>query len=159
MEVREADPSDARLLAEAFWQPLAESMGDYSPLNELADGAVADAVSGFEELLTDDERTIFLAEVAEEEVGFANVRLDERPAMKHGSYAEVTDLYVKTGYRGRGYGSQLLERAERLAVEEGCDFVQISAEWDNDGARSLYADRGYEPKQVTYVQPVDDQPR
>ncbi|QCC51126.1 GNAT family N-acetyltransferase [Halapricum salinum] len=159
MEIREADPDDARLLAEQCWQPLAESMADYSSLNELADDAVEVAVDGFAEMLEADARTIFLAEVAGDAVGFANVRVGERPAMRHGTDAEVTDLYVKAGFRGRGYGSRLLDRAERLAAEEGCDFVQLSAEWDNDGARSLYEDRGYEPKQVTYVRPVDDQPR
>ncbi|GAB6878638.1 hypothetical protein JCM17823_09120 [Halorubrum gandharaense] len=63
----------------------------------------------------------------------------------------VNDRFVREGHRGEGHGTRLLSEAEELAAAEDCDFLRLSAEWENDGARRLYEREGYTPKQATYT--------
>lgn len=55
----------------------------------------------------------------------------------------VEDLFVIPDQRSRGIGSQLLGRAERLAVRHGFPQIGLSVAVDNPRARSLYERRGY----------------
>ncbi|WP_178918215.1 GNAT family N-acetyltransferase [Natronomonas gomsonensis] len=155
MRIREAEASEASMLAETFWHPLAERMEQYSELNALADDAVEVAVEGFESLLEDEQRTVFLLEDEDTEIGFVAVEFGERPTREAGRYVSITDLYVKDGHRGQGYGTKLLERVETLAATEDCDYLDVSAEWENHDARAFYENAGYDAKQVTYAKPLD----
>ncbi|MCY4731683.1 GNAT family N-acetyltransferase [Natronomonas gomsonensis] len=155
MRIREAEASEVAMLAETFWHPLAERMERYSELNALTDDAVEMAVEEFESLLEDEERTVFLLEDEGAEVGFVAVEFGERPTREKGKYATVTDLYVKEAFRGRGYGTKLLERVETLAATEDCDYLDVSAEFENHDARAFYENAGYDAKQVTYAKPLD----
>ena len=74
---------------------------------------------------------------------------------KKGKYASIVDLYVKEEFRGQGHGTALLERAEAIAEREGCDFLRVSAEWENESAQRFYETRQYERKQLTYTKTVD----
>ncbi|NHN41557.1 GNAT family N-acetyltransferase [Halorubellus sp. JP-L1] len=154
MAIREATDEDARLLATEFWFPLAEQMEAYTDLNELRDDAGEHAVDGFERLLASDDVHVFLREDAGDPVAFVTVELGEHPSRERGRYASINDLYVKEAHRGQGHGTALVERAEALADREDCDFLKVSAEWENRPAREFYRDRGYEPKQVTFAKPL-----
>lgn len=46
--------------------------------------------------------------------------------------------------RGKGIGSKLLDIANQLAQEEGCDLLSIEVFEQNDGALRLYQKHGYE---------------
>jgi len=155
MRIRQAVPGEGALIAEEFWYPLAEEMTEYSALNELTPDALDSAADGFEHMLAADDRRIFLLEVEGTPAGFLNVVLGEHPTRVRGAYAEVTDLYVAEGFRNRGNGTGLLEKAEAVAAAEGCDSVEISAEWANEGARRLYERLDYDPKQVTYAKRLE----
>jgi GNAT superfamily N-acetyltransferase len=51
-------------------------------------------------------------------------------------------LWVEDGYRGRGYGTTLLERAEAIAREHPCDVVFLTTLTFQ--APTFYEKRGYE---------------
>ncbi|MFW5963998.1 MAG: N-acetyltransferase family protein [Natronomonas sp.] len=155
MRIREAEPGEGKMVAEAFWYPLAERMERYSELNALAEDALDAAIEGFEALLEDENRLVLLLEDEDTEVGFVAVEFGEHPTREKDGYASVTDLYIKEGFRGRGYGTRLLQRVEALAAAEGCAYLDVSAEWENDEARAFYENAGYEEKQVTYAKPLD----
>jgi GNAT superfamily N-acetyltransferase len=60
--------------------------------------------------------------------------------------AEIVDLSVDEAFRGRGYGSSLLEAAERLARDAGWTTIGLSVTVSNphnDVARAMYERRGY----------------
>ena len=59
-------------------------------------------------------------------------------------YVNVLAAYPE--YRGQGYGSALLQIAERLAAGSGCDGLSIIVSDANTGARRLYERRGYEAR-------------
>jgi len=55
----------------------------------------------------------------------------------------VNGLAVLPAYRGRGLGSRLLEAADALAAEAGCDELSIQVFEQNQGALGLYERHGY----------------
>ncbi len=57
--------------------------------------------------------------------------------------AELANLAVENGYRGRGIGGALLDRvlAEAAAVGAGTIFLEVRV--SNDDARRLYTGRGF----------------
>jgi ribosomal protein S18 acetylase RimI-like enzyme len=55
----------------------------------------------------------------------------------------VNGLATLPGYRGRGLGSKLLEAANDLAAEAGCDELSIEVFEQNEGAVRLYESHGY----------------
>lgn len=59
-------------------------------------------------------------------------------------YVNVLAAYPE--YRGHGYGSALLQIADRLAEGSGCEGLSIIVSDANTGARRLYERRGYEER-------------
>lgn len=156
MNVRKATLEDAETVAREFWHPLAERMERYSDLNRLHEDAADDAVAGFESLIGDaDDVDAYLLEVDDDPVAYLLVDRGDHPSRVHDSYLSITDLHVKEGHRGQGYGTALVEHAEALAAREDCDFLKVSAEWANEPAREFYDGHDYEPKQVTYTKRVE----
>jgi len=138
------------------WYDLARGMESYSDLNELA-YADADEVSeeGFRAHLDDDDTVDYLVVDDGETVGFVTLREGRHPSRERSRYLRVVNLAIDEGNRGRGLGSEVLDRVRELARERGCDHLKVSCEWDNEGARRFYRDAGLRPKQVDYVQPVE----
>lgn len=59
---------------------------------------------------------------------------------KKGLYLE--DLYVKQSHRGKGYGTQMLQRLAQLALERGCGRFEWSVlDW-NEPAINFYKSMG-----------------
>ena len=59
---------------------------------------------------------------------------------KKGLYLE--DLYVKQSHRGKGYGTQMLQRLAQLAIERGCGRFEWSVlDW-NEPAINFYKAMG-----------------
>jgi len=154
MELVEATEDDVETLAE-YWYRLAIEMEPYSDLNEVAHDGPEPAESGFRSILDEDETTPYLLVADDIEVGFLLLREGDHPSRTHDSYVRLVDLYVDEGHRNRGYGSEAIDRVRSIARERGADYVKVSCEWHNDGARRLYEDNGFTEKQVTYVQRVE----
>lgn len=76
-------------------------------------------------------------------------RPGSREASKHSrslAVAEIVDLSVAEEFRGRGYGSSLLEAAERLARDAGWTTIGLAVTVSNphnDVARAMYERHGY----------------
>ncbi|MDB2244661.1 GNAT family N-acetyltransferase [Halorubrum ezzemoulense] len=155
MELVEADEGDLGALADR-WYDLATAMEAYSSLNEIRHedaGAVAD--DGFRAHLDDPSVTDYLVAVDGETVGFTTLETGTRPARERGRYLDIVNLEIDAEHRNEGYGTAVVERVEELAREADRDYLTVSCEWGNDGARRFYRDAGFEPKQVTYARSVE----
>ena len=155
MELVEAGEADLDALVER-WYDLARGMESYSALNEIAAADAADvADDGFRAHLDDPAVTDYLVVVDGETVGFVTVETGERPSRKRGRYLDVVNLAIDAAHRNEGHGTAVLERLAAMAREADRDYLTVSCEWENDGARRFYRDAGFEPKQVTYARPLD----
>jgi len=154
MDLVEAEESDVPALAE-YWYALASEMESYDELNELAVDGPADAVAGLEGLLDPDDTTVYLLVEGGDRVGYLVLREGEHPSRIRSAYLDIVDLFVAEASRDEGIGSAALDSVRDVARDRGADYVQVSCEWHNDGARRFYETNGFEPKQVTYAQRIE----
>ena len=150
MIIREADKGDIETLSK-LWYKLAKGMEQYSELNELKDDVESESEEGFTKLLDDEDTTIFLLEAEEEVAGFMVLQEGEHPSRTHEKYISIVDLFVEGRYRSKGYGTEMMEKAEEYAEKQGCDHLKVSAEVENTEARKFYEKNGFRQKKVKYV--------
>ena len=67
-----------------------------------------------------------------------------RPVMR------ITALVVGRDARQRGVGRLLMEHAERMAVAEGCEFVELTSAADRADAHAFYRGIGYEANSLRF---------
>ena len=154
MELVEATQDDLETLAE-YWYALATEMEPYDELNDIAVEGPESAESGFGDLLESDEEMVYLIAADGESVGFTSIRHGEHPSRVHSLNVDIVDLFVASDHRNEGYGSDAVEAVKRRAAEDGADYVTVSCEWHNEGARRFYEDNGFTEKQVTYAYELD----
>ena len=154
MELVEATKGDLQTLAE-YWYALATEMEPYDELNDIAVEGPESAEAGFEDLLENEDTTVSLIVADETEVGYLLTRAGEHPSRVRSSYVDIVDLFVALDHRNEGYGSDAVEAVKRRAAEDGADYVTVSCEWHNEGARQFYEDNGFTEKQVTYACQLD----
>jgi ribosomal protein S18 acetylase RimI-like enzyme len=66
----------------------------------------------------------------------------------------VEDMIVDRAFRGRGIGSELLDRACKWAAEEGATRVQLLADRENTGALDFYRAQGWEQTQLICLRKI-----
>lgn len=87
--------------------------------------------------------TVILANVDDEAVGFALVRVV--PSVLYAApHAELTELYVMEEFRQRGIASGLIAFAEQIASQKGARSILVQTGDDNLPALALYKKFGYE---------------
>ncbi|MGC8633810.1 MAG: GNAT family N-acetyltransferase [Candidatus Limnocylindrales bacterium] len=98
----------------------------------------------------DGRSAVLVATAREEVVGFVAVHV--MPRFEHGDWiARVLALVVDEGARERGVGRELMEAAERHALESGCAFIEVTAGRHRPGALQLYESVGYEQGVAVYL--------
>jgi len=108
----------------------------------------------FARRLADPATTFLLAERVGEEKGaephlvaFAEVTVNPSPPVDVESpgraAAELVRLYVQRPFQGMGLGTDLLQRAEQVASEQGAEALWLSAWSGNRAALAFYLACGY----------------
>ncbi|MBC5793181.1 MAG: GNAT family N-acetyltransferase [Nanohaloarchaea archaeon] len=156
MRIRTADIEDREILAHEMWIELAEMMEPYSEANELKEDPKELALNGFENVLESEDYETFLIEKDGNEIGFMNVKVEEKTTFKMDKCLDIVDLFIKEGFRGEGYGTKLVEKAEEYADKTGCDYITVSAEWKNKKAQEFYEKKGFKQKQVQFIKLRDE---
>jgi len=105
-------------------------------------GNVESVTSWVKECLEEPTRRFYLATLREKPVGC--IRLDDM-SDQVGFYA----FEIRLGYRGLGYGRQMLEEAIRTIRDEDRKPIMLDIETDNTNAIGLYRSCGFEEK-TTY---------
>jgi len=60
----------------------------------------------------------------------------------------LSNLAVKKGQRGQGFGLQIIKRVEQQALENGLGKIALMVSIDNKGAKRFYERNGYEVKAI-----------
>ena len=98
--------------------------------------------------------TIFLVAVDEDGIVYGYVI-----ALAVQDEAEILNLAVRHGDRGKGIGAGLLDASIRQVRQRGAANIYLEVRESNDAARGLYASRGFEEisRRVKYYRsPVED---
>ena len=134
--LRPAEPSDAAAIAALL-----------SDEGYLA--GPTDIVARLDTFATDRSRVI----VAEHDgaiLGFIAVHAMAR--FEHGDWIlRILALVVDSGARERGVGRTLMAEAERIGLEQGAVFVELTAGHHRPEARHLYESLGYDSTVTAYL--------
>jgi GNAT superfamily N-acetyltransferase len=96
------------------------------------------------------ESRVIVAEAGGEPVGFVAFHLVPRFETDD-RFARIVALVVDPGVRERGVGSLLMTEVERVAVEEGVAYLEITAGHHRPEARQLYESLGYDAGVTAYL--------
>lgn len=145
MDIFEAEVSDARMIAEELWLPLAREMEEVSDYNELAEGDVVTRSTDYrEKRLAEEDYTVFIAEIEGEKAGFATVHDREHaPVFAKGTSGEISELFVKKDFRRQGIAGELIDKAVKWCRNRGLEAVELSVDTGNSSARELYEGKGF----------------
>lgn len=156
MQLTEATEDDIDVLVE-LWYSLASDMEQYSEYNTLSYGDVSEVPeAGFRNHLESEDITEYLLEEDGDTIGLLTTRVGEHPSREYTKYTNIVNLLVEEQYRNLGYGADAVSKVKELARANGCDHLKVSCEWANDGARRFYAENGFEKKQVSFVQELEE---
>ncbi len=102
------------------------------------------------ERFTTEDSGVLAAEASGEVIGFIAFHVmprfetDER-------FARIVALVVDPGVRARGIGRQLMTEAERVAIERGAAFLEVTAGHHRPEARKLFESLGYDASLAAYL--------
>ena len=71
-----------------------------------------------------------------------------------GRIAEVMELAVAPGHRGRGLGARLLAEAERIALENGCVQIELACNRLRTNAHRFYEREGMKNFHCKFSKPL-----
>lgn len=75
-------------------------------------------------------------------------RLGLIPSAKPG---RIEELYIDAAYRGKGLGTQLMQKAEAYLKNKGCEVVKVGVFASNTLARNLYQKLGYQERDIDNI--------
>lgn len=93
---------------------------------------------------------VVVAEAAGEVVGFIAFHVIDRFEVDE-RFVRIVALVVDPGVRERGVGRHLMAEAERVAIEEGAAYLEITAGHHRPEARQLYESLGYDAGVAAYL--------
>ena len=152
MELVQAGKEDIEKIV-GLWHSLAEEMAPYSELNELnANSSEEVSREGFRKHLRSADYTTYLIKQDEKIAGYVKLKQGRHPSRNKSEYTKIIDLYIKERFRGQGIGTEVIEKVEQIASDRGSEYIKVSSEWENKGARRFYKKNGFAEKKVEFVQ-------
>lgn len=130
MLIREGDVNDAQILAGL--------LGDLDYPN--TPEAIAERVVA---MAANPDSRLLVAESEGRAVGFISLHFIPQIALA-GEFCRISYLCVSSESRGSGIGQKLLDEAERLAADRGCDRMEVHSHTRRVRAHVFYARAEYE---------------
>ncbi|RKG35657.1 GNAT family N-acetyltransferase [Acinetobacter guerrae] len=130
VQIREAKLEDAQAL-----QPLLDQLGYAQSID-----FISQKIKAF---MHDPHQYIFVAQIEHEVVGFLSLSIIAQIAVE-GDFARVAYLCVDEKFRGQKVGQVLLDSAEEIARQRGCDRMELHSSDHRKQAHQFYLAQGYE---------------
>lgn len=110
------------------------------------------------EILADEERPVFVAELAGSVAGYAFCickRAPEGGVMHPRTELYIDDLCVEETMRGQGIATELYRYVCKAARDMGCGSVTLNVWCGNDSAMRFYNKCGLRPRNITMEMPLE----
>lgn len=149
MEIRRAKPEDSESIKKLLSQVLEVHYMGRPDLFRADSRKYTD--SELEELMTEDDRPIFVAVIGTEVVGYAFCIMREQRnsnIMNDVKTLYIDDLCVAEGLRGQKIGSALFEYVREYAVKNGCYNLTLNVWACNSAAMRFYEKCGLKPQKT-----------
>ena len=146
MKVRQATPEDVPSLV-ALFQELDRMQGDWRVFTPRP-GFYDEVGMKYEVAMSHENAVVLVAEDDGEVVGMAygEVRVPSRFSDERAM--ELSGVVVRSGYRGRGVGRDLVKEAARFAAEIGVGWIELKTFAPNERAMEFWETLGFTPRVV-----------
>jgi len=101
---------------------------------------------------------ILVVEVDQEIVGYVCLHCRYRSGSPYDGpdeYGYISDLVIRTPWRGRGYATTLIETAEQFARTQQVKWLRIGVLASNTPALALYRQHGFHDHELQLEKPLD----
>ena len=143
--VREAARDDYKALCRLFAQVDALHVKALPEVFQNAKGP-ARSEEFIRNILEDENAALFVAENGDDIVGLVHIDIRMAPEIRimvPRRYACISDVIVREGFRRRGIGESLVERAQNWARDKGVTIVELNVYEFNRAAIAFYEKLGY----------------
>ena len=155
MKVRQATPEDVPSLV-ALFQELDRMQADWRVFTPRP-GFYDEVGAKYHEAMNNAEAVVLVVVDDEGEVvgmAYGEARTPSRFSDERA--LELSGVVVRSGYRGRGVGRELVAEAARFAEERGIAWVELKTFAPNRGAMEFWEDLGFAPRVVQLTSPTRD---
>ena len=153
MEVRQALPEDVPALV-ALFQELDRMQSDWRVFTPRP-GFYDQVGEKYREAMQGPDSLVIVAEDDGEVVGMAYGEVSQPSRFSDERALELSGVVVRSGYRGRGVGRELVREAARFAEAGGIAWVELKTFAPNEGAMSFWEGLGFSPRVVQMTTPTD----
>jgi GNAT superfamily N-acetyltransferase len=156
VKVRQARPEDVPSLV-ALFQELDRMQADWRVFTPRP-GFYDEVGAKYREAMNNPDAVVLVAEDDEgdggEVVGMAygEARIPSRFSDERA--LELSGVVVRSGFRGRGVGRELVAEAARFASDRGIDWIELKTFAPNRGAMQFWEDLGFEPRVIQLTAPT-----
>jgi ribosomal protein S18 acetylase RimI-like enzyme len=153
VKVRQATPDDVPALV-ALFQELDRMQSDWRVFTPRP-GFYDEVGDKYRESIEKENAVVLVAEDDGEVVGMAygEVRVPSRFSDERA--LELSGVVVRSGFRGRGVGRELVHEAARFAQERDIEWVELKTFAPNQGAMEFWETLGFTPRVVQLTQTTD----
>ena len=153
MKVRQATPEDVPALV-ALFQELDRMQSDWRVFTPRP-GFYDEVGDKYRESIERQNAVVLVAEDDTDVVGMAygEVRIPSRFSDERA--LELSGVVVRSGFRGRGAGRELVHEAARFARERGVEWIELKTFAPNQGAMEFWDSLGFTPRVVQLTQSTD----
>ena len=153
MKVRQATPDDVPSLV-ALFQELDRMQSDWRVFTPRP-GFYDEVGDKYRESIEKENAVVLVAEDDAEVVGMAygEVRVPSRFSDERA--LELSGVVVRSGFRGRGVGRELVHEAARFAHGRDVEWVELKTFAPNQGAMEFWETLGFTPRVVQLTQTTD----
>jgi GNAT superfamily N-acetyltransferase len=155
VKVRQATPEDVPSLV-ALFQELDRMQADWRVFTPRP-GFYDEVGAKYHEAMNNAEAVVLVVVDDEGEVvgmAYGEARTPSRFSDERA--LELSGVVVRSGYRGRGVGRELVAEAARFAEERGIAWVELKTFAPNRGAMEFWEDLGFAPRVVQLTSPTRD---
>jgi ribosomal protein S18 acetylase RimI-like enzyme len=106
-------------------------------------------------LASDRQAYLCAADPGEKLIAFGSLSV-RNSIWQQGPLANVDELVVDEQWRGRGIGTDLLERLSDCAREMGCRRIELDSALHRKEAHAFYESRGFERMSFLFTRPLEE---
>ncbi|MGH2636289.1 MAG: GNAT family N-acetyltransferase [Actinomycetota bacterium] len=153
MKVRQATPEDVPALV-ALFQELDRMQADWRVFTPRP-GFFDEVGEKYREAMNNPDAVVLVVDDDEGEVvgmAYGEARTPSRFSDERA--LELSGVVIRSGYRGRGVGRELVQEAARFAHERGIAWIELKTFAPNRGAMEFWENLGFEARVVQLTSPT-----
>ncbi len=142
IEIREARFEDCAQILELLTQ--LQEMHAVSRPDIFKEGQVVMGENDFENILSDSDRIIYVAEMGNRLIGMVEIEFKEvlNPILVRRKVGIIDSIIVEKEMRNQGFGGLLFEEAKKAAENRGVESLELNVWGFNESAIQFYEKSG-----------------